>query len=169
MHSTSRPAISALFARIGLHLRRAETELAKAAEAATILDGAGPGTILEWSVLNAISMAVHDAYNGVEEAMKVLAAEIDDTIPAGADWHRELLLQLAVELPGTRPAVLSADALPLLQEARAFRHLVRHRYGTDLDRRRTLEALATMARALPLFEGEAVRLQAWLASGADPA
>ncbi len=167
MHSTSRPAISALFARIGLHLRRAETELAKATEAAALLEGTDSGTILEWSLLNAISMAVHDAYNGVEESMKAVAAEVDDIVPTGSDWHRELALQLSAELPGMRPAVLAAELMPLLQEARTFRHLVRHRYGTELDRRRTLDALATMARALPLFERDLGRLQAWLAEAAD--
>lgn len=134
-----------------------------------MLDGTASGTILEWSLLNAISMAVHDAYNGVEESMKAVAAEIDDIVPTGSDWHRELALQLSAELPGTRPAVLAPELMALLQEARAFRHLVRHRYGTELDRRRTLEALATMARALPTFERDLGRLQAWLAGPAGDA
>ena len=113
-------------------------------------------------------MAVHDAYNGVEEVMKTLAAEIDDTVPAGADWHRELLLQLAADLPEGRPAALSAAVVPDLNEGRAFRHLVRHRYGTELDRRRTLDALATMSRALPLFEQDLARLREWLETASEP-
>ena len=48
-------------------------------------------------------------------------------------WHRELLLQLASEVPGIRPAVISDALLRELDQYRGFRHVVRNIYTFRLE------------------------------------
>ncbi|NJL46695.1 MAG: hypothetical protein HC929_03305 [Leptolyngbyaceae cyanobacterium SM2_5_2] len=46
-------------------------------------------------------------------------------MPSGPQWHRDLLSQLSVEFPGTRPAVLQHSSRACLDEYRGLRHVVR--------------------------------------------
>ena len=53
-------------------------------------------------------------------------------MPAGADWHRQLLEQLSVEIPTVRQGLLSEQILFDLDEFRRFRHVVRSNYAYNL-------------------------------------
>lgn len=58
---------------------------------------------------------------------------MDQSVPAGSDWHRELLRQKAVEIPGMRPPVLTAEVANDIHEFLRFRHVVRHVYAFALE------------------------------------
>jgi hypothetical protein len=47
-------------------------------------------------------------------------------LPQGANWHQLLLEQMSVEIPDSRPAVISQRSQLLLQEYRGLRHIVRN-------------------------------------------
>jgi hypothetical protein len=63
----------------------------------------------------------------------------------GEVWHRDLLFQMAHEVPGVRPAVVSGEHVALLDDFRRFRHLVRDLYATHLDP----ERMRSLLEALP--------------------
>ncbi len=54
-------------------------------------------------------------------------------MPEGANWHHDLLRQMATDLADARPAVISEETAAALDEFRRFRHLVRHVYTIHLD------------------------------------
>jgi hypothetical protein len=83
--------------------------------------------------VDAVALNLHGFYAGVERLLEVIAEGIDQTKPAGANWHRELLQQLSADIPGIRPAVLSPQCRDLLDRYRGFRHVVRNVYTFNLD------------------------------------
>ena len=82
--------------------------------------------------LDAVALNLHGFYSGVERLFELTARYIDQAVPGGESWHHELAVQMAREVPGVRPAVISADIAAALDEYRRFRHLVRNVYATNL-------------------------------------
>jgi len=76
---------------------------------------------------------VHSFYNGTENIFKLIAEYVDESRPQSAGWHRDLLSQMALELQGLRPAVLTAELAAVLEDYLKFRHFFRHSYGFDID------------------------------------
>lgn len=79
-----------------------------------------------------VALNLHGFYAGVEQIFEDIARTIDDHVPAGSNWHRDLLLQLAADLATVRPAVLRPETRRCLDEYRGFRHVVRHVYTFNL-------------------------------------
>ena len=103
--------------------------------------------------------AVHGWYTALETLIERVARQLDAEVPGGERWHRELLAQCTVEVPGVRPAVLPREVRVDLESLLAFRHFVRHAYGVELDPSRLaiesarLRAVApAVTRALDAFE-----------------
>jgi hypothetical protein len=84
-------------------------------------------------LVDATALNLHGFYAGLERVFVVVAERVDASVPQGANWHQELLQQMAAELPGSRPAVLDADLAARLEEFRGFRHVVRNVYAQRLD------------------------------------
>jgi hypothetical protein len=74
-----------------------------------------------------------------------IAVTVDTGLPGGAFSHANLLAQMAQELPGIRPPVLTVALWLRLQDYLAFRHFFRHAYGYTLE----------WATLRPLVEGMA--------------
>jgi hypothetical protein len=83
--------------------------------------------------LDAAALNLHDFYTGLERAFQQIAATVDETVPTGHDWHRELLCQMAAERPQVRPAVVSGETCEALDEYLRFRHVVRNIYAFEFD------------------------------------
>ncbi len=98
--------------------------------------------------LRIVGSMLHDFYTFVENIAKTVAARVDGGIPGGDDWHRELLEQMSLPIPGLRPPLLSGDTVELLNKFRAFRHVFRNIYGFQLDAGRTLELLRDLNRTV---------------------
>lgn len=86
--------------------------------------------------LDSAALSLHDFYTGLERIFHHIAANIDKSLPADHDWHRELLRQMGTELPNVRPQVLSSDSIKALDEYLRFRHVVRNIYAFNFDIRR---------------------------------
>ena len=86
----------------------------------------------EEAYLKAVAYDLHGFYTGLERIFKSVASTIDDRIPAGENWHKELLEQMTLEIEGIRPALLSNAARDLLDEFLRFRHRVRNIYSFNL-------------------------------------
>ncbi|MEQ8976191.1 MAG: hypothetical protein RIE73_38135 [Coleofasciculus sp. C1-SOL-03] len=85
------------------------------------------------ALIAAIALNMQSYYTGAERIFDEIAKEIGGDVPTGADWHRQVLEQLSVEIPTVRQAVLSETILIDLDEFRRFRHVVRSNYAHNLN------------------------------------
>ena len=104
--------------------------------------------------VDAAALNLHGFYAGLERVFLVVAERIDMAVPSGASWHRELLRQMAVELPDTRPAVISEELADELDRYRGFRHVVRNVYAYVLDARRVGELVEDLPPTLARLRTE---------------
>ena len=84
----------------------------------------------------AAALHLHDFYNGLERLFEMIATEIDQAMPRGRSWHRDLLIQVTLPLTDIRPAVLTRETAHQLDEYLRFRHVVRSIYALHLDTER---------------------------------
>lgn len=92
--------------------------------------------------LDGVALNLHSFYAGIEACFEDIARTVDDALPGGGNWHQELLRQMAAEVKGLRPPVISRATRDCLDEYRAFRHLVHNIYTFNLKAARLTE-LAT--------------------------
>ena len=82
--------------------------------------------------LDSVALNLHSFYSGLERLFELIARHIDQSIPDGETWHRDLLQQMANEIKDIRPAVIGENNAKSLDEFRRFRHLIRNVYATNL-------------------------------------
>ena len=95
--------------------------------------------------LDSVALNLHDFYAGLERVFEQIATTLDQSLPAGREWHRDLLRQMTVAIPQNRPQVLSIETVKLIDEYLRFRHVVRNIYTFEFDPVR-LEHLAEQLR-----------------------
>lgn len=78
---------------------------------------------------DSVALSLHGYYAGVERVFEDIARTIDGGIPESPRWHQDLLLQMAAEIAGIRPPVVSSATRRCLDEYQRFRHVVRHVYA----------------------------------------
>lgn len=83
--------------------------------------------------LDSVALNLHGFYSGLERIFERVASSIDGNIPAGANWHQELLDLMSREIQYVRPAVISPELKDKLEGYRGFRHVVRHVYSYHLN------------------------------------
>ncbi len=83
--------------------------------------------------LDSAALNLHAFYTGTERLFEAVARELDGGLPQGPAWHRELLEQMAMEVPGVRPSILRAETRSALEEYLRFRHLVRNVYSWEFE------------------------------------
>ncbi|MBW1791008.1 MAG: antitoxin [Deltaproteobacteria bacterium] len=82
--------------------------------------------------LDSVALNLHGFYSGLERLFELISRHVDQSVPAGEIWHRDLLQQMCQEIPNVRPAVISSGTISSLDELRRFRHLVRNVYTFNL-------------------------------------
>lgn len=97
--------------------------------------------------LRALASIILDYYTGIENMFEEIAKVVDGSLPAGEEWHKDLLRQMKLDINGIRPAVITRETFTFLDEYRKFRHLVRNIYGFNLLPER-LEPLLTRLPAV---------------------
>jgi len=83
--------------------------------------------------VDATALNLHGFYAGIERVLELIADAIDHTKPTSANWHQELLRQMAAGVPSIRPAVLDVKTRDRLDKYRGFRHVIRNVYTFNLD------------------------------------
>jgi hypothetical protein len=78
--------------------------------------------------LDSVAFNLHGFYSGLERIFETIARRVDQNVPSGEMWHRELLNQMGRDIAGVRPAVISPKSVSTLDEFRRFRHLIRNVY-----------------------------------------
>ena len=104
--------------------------------------------------VDAAALNLHGFYAGLERVFVLVAERIDESVPAGAVWHQELLRQMAVDLPGIRPPVISEQSAAGLDRYRGFRHVVRNVYAYVLDPQRVAELVDGLPSLLARVRAE---------------
>lgn len=129
-------------------LERVVTRVRRAVEAT---EGDSVDRDLYW---DAIALNLHDFYTGLERILRHIAAQVDGHLPEGSEWHQELLLQMATQLPRIRPAVFSERTIKRLDEYLRFRHVVRNVYAFEFDPQRIRPLVEALAGDLARVKGE---------------
>lgn len=82
--------------------------------------------------IDSVALNLHGFYSGLERIFELIARHVDENIPSGDLWHRDLLKQMSQEKKDLRPAVICTNSFSSLDELRRFRHLVRNVYTFNL-------------------------------------
>lgn len=93
-------------------------------------------------LIDSVALNLHGFYSGLERLLEHIANQLDGGPPRGLSWHKELLRQMSMDVPGVRPPVLSSYTVISLDEFRRFRHVVRNVYSENLDPDRVSNLLA---------------------------
>ena len=112
--------------------------------------------------LRAMGSILHDFYNGVENTFSRVAQELNGGLPAGEDWHRQLLVDMAAEIEGVRPPVISKTLKKELQRYLGFRHIFRHIYGFSLEKERIKELCERISPVLGSLETDLLKFCQYL-------
>jgi len=104
--------------------------------------------------LDSVALNLHGFYTGLERLFELVARHVDRDLPKGEYWHRELLLQIAQDLPDIRPAVISSESVSSLDEVRRFRHLVRNVYTFNLDPEKMESLVTSLPDLFPQIKAE---------------
>lgn len=112
--------------------------------------------------LMAMAGYLHHFYTGIETVFDRISRQIDGGPEKGADWHRDLLRSMAVELAGLRPPVISPGLRDELDEYRRFRHLFRHAYASELRWSKMSHLAENMADILDLLKKRVQEFEAFI-------
>jgi hypothetical protein len=80
----------------------------------------------------AIASVLHSFYNGLENIFMSIAKGLDQQVPSGPQWHRDLLVQMSQQTSHRR-GVISAELAERIADYLAFRHFYRHSYSFFLE------------------------------------
>jgi hypothetical protein len=95
--------------------------------------------------IDSAALNLHGFFAGVERLFEAAALQLDGSLPKGEAWHRDLLDQMTLDLPGIRPPVISVAVMQMLDEYRRFRHVVRNVYAESFDPQRVGELVERLA------------------------
>lgn len=116
----------------------------------------------EEEIAESAALRLHNFYTGCERIFKLIASEINGSVPHELDWQKRLLNQVALKIDEIRPAVISPQTRKDLEELLRFRHIVRNIYGFELEPDR-IEALIDLTSDLyPRFTKEIKKFIAFL-------
>lgn len=104
--------------------------------------------------LRAAGSILHDFYRGIETVFRRIAYELNGGLPAGEDWHKQLLIDMSLEIDEVRPAVISKTLREHLDEYLGFRHVFRNVYGFLLIKDRIITLSTDLPRVLDQVEKE---------------
>lgn len=142
--------LRAAVAELETAVRRINTLRQKAMQDADFWDG--------------VALNLHGFYTGVEQMLEDIARTIDQSVPDGPQWHRDLVLQLSAGLAATRPVFLGLDTARCLDDFRSFRHVVRNVYTFSLRPARVRELAETVPDCYALVVRDVARFAAFLES-----
>lgn len=101
-----------------------------------------------------VALNLHGFYSGLERIFERIASAVDDMTPGGANWHQELLSQMAIDIPDVRPAVISAEMKEALESYRGFRHIVRNVYAYHLRPEKMAPLIENLRNVFDVIEKE---------------
>ena len=150
--------LRALLEKLTLDLAAAER---RAAEVAGVLS-ASTGHDPDRGGVAIAAVALDRYYTSIESSLEMIGRVFDSMAPAGADWHRALLVSVSTGSP-TRPPVLSPETSSDLKDLLAFRHFLRHAYATDLEWKRMCDVAAALGNTHRRVKGDLEAFRGYVA------
>lgn len=83
-----------------------------------------------------VALSLDHAYQAFESMLVRIERSFGLPRRDGAEWHREILREAALPIPGLRPAIIPSSVEQAWGELLGFQHFLRHAYSYDLDARR---------------------------------
>ena len=117
--------------------------------------------------LRARGSILHDFYNGAERVFLRIAPELNGGVPRGEQWHRDLIDDMALEIPEVRPAVIDEGLANVLGEYLRFRHVFRNVYGGVLESQRMVSLEDRLPETLAAFRECVEGFSRWMLGRAD--
>lgn len=148
--------------RLRLFLARLERDRETAASVQARLDFAAEraqSSSPDPVAVAAVALHLQNLYTALEALLRRVAAELDGTVPAGDDWHRELLGQMTLDIADVRPRLLDSKLHADLDLLRRFRHVVRHAYAEEYDWNEMQPVLVAAKRCMESFPAAISRLE----------
>jgi hypothetical protein len=105
-------------------------------------------------IADSIAACLHSAYSGIEKIFKIIAKEIDNHLPDGKRWHRELLELMNSDIPGIRQAVISKETFKHIEELMLFRHAFRNLYVHSIVPNKIIDLCDQLNQLWPDFQSE---------------
>ena len=112
--------------------------------------------------LGSVGFDLQSFYQGVERVFETIAKSIDRSLPTGEKWHKMLIEQMANEVSGIRPAVISMQTRVALDNFRMFRHLAHNIYTFNLDPRRIKSLVENLPGTVDLLCQDLLRFADFL-------
>lgn len=112
--------------------------------------------------LRARGSMLHDFYSGIERVFVRIAEELNGGVPQGEQWHRQIITDMSLEIPGVRPAVIEADLARQLADYLRFRHVFRNVYGSLLEAERMRPLEERLPAVLATFRAQVRAFLAWM-------
>jgi len=112
--------------------------------------------------LRAAGSILHDFYNGVENIFRRVAYELNGGLPAGEDWHKQLLTDMSLEIRDVRPPLISEELKLKLQKYLGFRHVFRNIYGFYLEQEQIKALVKEFPKVLLRLKREVAIFQKYL-------
>lgn len=104
--------------------------------------------------VDAAALSLHGFYSGTERLFEWIARQVDGSLPQGAAWHRELLQQMTLNVPGVRPPVIQSATAKLLEDYLGFRHVVRNLYTWDLEPAKVKRLIERVPETIQALEAD---------------
>ena len=98
----------------------------------------------------ALAYTIVNVYNLMENYFGRIAKCFENEVDR-LSWHKDLIRRMALEIDGVRPALLTQKDVPLIDELRAFRHVFRHIYQSELDVEKLLLVDSRAPKAIMAF------------------
>jgi len=87
---------------------------------------------LDWAGLG---YTIHNIYNLLENYFLRISKFFENSLDP-LSWHKDLIEHMRLDIEGVRPALLDRGLASRIDELRAFRHVFRNIYQTELDPKR---------------------------------
>jgi len=82
--------------------------------------------------MTAMASVLHSFYNGLENIFLSIVKGLDQEVPTGTQWHRDLLVQVS-HGTANRSKVISVELAQRMADYLGFRHFYRHSYSFFLE------------------------------------
>jgi len=103
---------------------------------------------LDWA---ALGYTIHNIYNLLENYFLRISKFFENSLDPFS-WHRNLVEHMSLEIEGIRPALLDRNLASKIDEMRAFRHVFRNIYQSELDPRRVQLVQSQLESTLAEFK-----------------
>lgn len=84
--------------------------------------------------IDAVALNLQSFYTGLERIFTAIASQIDENVPSGNEWHKDILRQMSTEIKLIRPQIISQELVNQLDNYRGFRHIVRNLYAFNFSK-----------------------------------